>query len=55
MTNVLINKQGNGGQRLNFHLIFDPALIRTISRRSSKISRPAAARSAGGTPAASSC
>ena len=26
MTNVLMNKQGKGGQRLNFHLIFDPAL-----------------------------
>lgn len=26
MTNVLINKQGKGGPRLNFHLIFDPVL-----------------------------
>lgn len=26
MTNVLMNKHGKSGQRLNFHLIFDPAL-----------------------------
>ena len=26
MTNVLMNKHGKTGQRLNFHLIFDPAL-----------------------------
>lgn len=26
MTNVLLNKHGKTGQRLNFHLIFDPAL-----------------------------
>jgi ABC-type lipoprotein export system ATPase subunit len=26
MTNVLVNKQGKGGQRINFHLIFDPEL-----------------------------
>jgi hypothetical protein len=26
MTNVLMNKQAKGGQRLNFHLIFDPTL-----------------------------
>ncbi len=55
MTNVLINKQGKGGQRLNFHLIFDPALDPDDIETFLKNQQPADDRSAGGTPAASSC